>query len=198
MAKAKQKYMSKKVATPKLEAGFCNIKEKNETSDRYEVSVVVDDSPACQALLDSIVEFQNECLEADGREPIDEALCLRDEMAKNEKTGRWDKKTGRQLLTFHSTEKTNDKMLILGPDKKPINENKIMRGATLRVVGQPAFGYFGKDPYITLYCGVIQYISGGGTSGAELLDIEDEDGDGGSGADMLDSETPEHGDVELS
>lgn len=194
MAKTKQKYLPKKVATPKLEAGFCNIKEKSETTDRYELSVVVDDSPECQALIDTLVDFQNKCLDEDGHDAIEDPLFIKDEMSKNEKSGRWDVKTGRKLLTFHTSDK--DKLQILGPDKKPISEDKIIRGATVRIVGQPAFGYFGRDPYVTLYCSVIQYISGGGTSGAELLDVEDE-GDNGD-VDMLDDGDVDHGDVELS
>ena len=165
-----QTYAPFPTVTPKIEAWFCNLTEPDQYNEKYDVGIVVDDSPACQAMIDKLVTFQNDQLTKDGRDTEDTLLCLKDEKTKNDVTGKWEDLTGRKLLFF----KTRDmsKVGVVGADKKPTDPANIRKGDTVRVSGQAAFGYMKGDPYLTLYLNAVQHVEGGGASGVDAFDIE--------------------------
>lgn len=190
--KVQQQYAPFKTTTPKLEAWFCNLTEPDEFSNKYDASVVMDDSPECQAMLKQLTDWQNEQLVKDGRDPEDTLLCLKPEKSKNETTEKWENPTGRYLLFFKSADKS--KFTVVGPDKKPVSASKVSKGSTIRINGQAAFGYMKGDPYVTLYLNAVQWIEGGGGVGG--VDAFDDESGGDEDAPFSD-ESVNHGDVEL-
>lgn len=168
--KSAMKYAKFNVPTPKLEASFPSLDVHDEFSKRYQIKIIMDESSECQAMLEKLLNFQNECLEEDGKAPLDTLLGLKDEMSKNEKTEEWDIPTGRQFLVFHS--KYEDKFSVVGPDKRPIDPASVNGRDTVRVNGKPAFGYMAGKPFVTLYLKAVQLISSGGPSGVDAFDDE--------------------------
>ena len=91
MAKKKKKskgnsqtYMKGSFTTPKGPCIWPSLDEVNDTSNKYEISALVEDTPEWKAIIEQLVEFQNEQLEASGEKPQDELLCLKDVVAYNE------------------------------------------------------------------------------------------------------------------
>ena len=191
--KVQQQYAPFKTTTPKLESYYHNLVTPDDYNEKYDIGVVMDDSPDCRAMLKALVDFQNEQLEKDGRDTLDTLLCLKDEKSKNEATGKWEDKTGRKLLFFKSAQKS--KFAVVGPNKLPMDPEGISKGDTVRVNGQAAFGYMKGDPYVTLYLNAVQHIAGGGASGVSAFD--DESG-GTEEAAPFSDETVDHGAVELT
>jgi hypothetical protein len=174
--KVQQQYAPFKTTTPKLESYYHNLVTPDDYNDKYDIGVVMDDSKECRAMIQSLVDFQNQQLEKDGHDPIPTLLCLKDEKAKDEVTGKWTEATGRKLLFFKSTDKS--RFAVVGPDKRPMDATSISKGDIVRVNGQAAFGYMKGDPYVTLYLNAVQHISGGGAGGVDAFDMEvEEDGD---------------------
>jgi hypothetical protein len=159
-----------------LESYYHNLVTPDDYNDKYDIGVVMDDSKECRAMIQSLVDFQNQQLEKDGHDPVPTLLCLKDEKAKDEVTGKWTEATGRKLLFFKSTDKS--RFAVVGPDKRPMDAASISKGDIVRVNGQAAFGYMKGDPYVTLYLNAVQHISGGGAGGVDAFDMEvEEDGD---------------------
>ena len=167
--KVKQQY-GPQIPSPKLSASFQSLVNPDQYSDKYEACVAIDDTPECQAFVQKIVKFQNEQLVKDGRDPVDRPLCLKDEMSKNEQTGKWDAPTGRKVLYYKQADR--NKFVVVGPDKKPIDPSIIRMNDTIRVNGQVAFGYMKGEPYLTIYLSAVQYLGSSGPSGVDAFDDE--------------------------
>lgn len=167
-------YAPFKTTTPKLESYYHNLLTPDDYNEKFDIGVVVDDSPECQAMIQQLLEFQNDCLTRDGRDAQDTLLNLKDEKAKDEATGKWTTPTGRQLLFFKAA--TRDRFAVVGADKKPMDAASISKGDTVRVNGQAAFGYMSGKPWVTLFLNAVQHISGGGASGVDAFDNEDSTG----------------------
>lgn len=166
-------------ATPPLESYYNNLVEpqgyKNKNK-KYDIGVVMDDTPACKAMIQKLLDFQNSCLEKDGREPLDELLCMKREMAKDPATEKYTHPTGRKLLFFKQA--TRERFVVVGPDKQPFDPASISKGDIVRANGQYAFGYMDGAPWLTCYMSAVQFISGSGASGAAAFDDETEGGEG--------------------
>jgi hypothetical protein len=171
-AKPKQVYAPFKTTTPKLESYYHNLTEPDQYSDKYDIGVVIDDSPECKDMVDRLIAFQNECLDKDGRDMEEDLICLKDEKEKDEATGKWTVKTGRKLLFFKSAEQS--KFDVVGPDKKPIDPQSFGKGSTVRVNGGAAYGTMQGKPYITLYLNAVQLIVSSGSGGVDAFDDETE------------------------
>lgn len=189
-----QTYMKGNFTTPKCEAIWPSLGEINETSQKFEISTLIEDTKEWKDLLASILEFQNECLERDGNKPQDTLLCVKDVVAFNEEDEEWEP-NGESRLIFKSL--SADKFSVVGPDRQPIEPDLVSGGSTggdtVRVNGTAAFGYFGKAPYVTLYLKAVQRISGGGASGVAAFD--DETGEAGEDAPFEDEGSVDHGAV---
>lgn len=171
MAKKPQMtYASFKTTTPKLESYYHNLVTPDAYNDKYDIGVVVDDSPECQAMVKQLLDFQNENLEKDGRETSDTLMCLKAEKAKDEVTGKWTEATGRILLFFKSNNPNN--FAVVGANKLPYDASQISKGDIVRVNGQAAFGYMSGKHYVTLYLNAVQHISGSGAGGVDAFSNE--------------------------
>lgn len=172
--KVQQQYAKFKTTTPKLESYYHNLVEPDSYNDKYDIGVVVDDTPECQAMVQQLLDFQNENLEKDGRDTQDTLICLKPEKTKDDATGKWTNETGRMLLFFKST--SQDKFSVVGPNKYVIDASTIGKGDIVRVNGQAAFGYMQGKPYVTLYLNAVQLVTSGGSGGVAAFDDES-DGD---------------------
>lgn len=193
-----QTYMKGSFTTPKGQCIWPSLGEINETSQKYEISALVEDTPAWQAIIDQLLKFQNDCLEQNGEKPQDKLLCLKDVVSYNEEEEEWEP-TGEKRLIFKSADA--DKFDVVGPDRKPIDPERVSGGSTggdiVRINGTAAFGYFGPAPYVTLYLKAVQWIEGSGPSGVSAFDDET----GGEGEDdeaPFDNEEVDHDAVDLA
>ncbi len=168
-----QTFMRGSFTTPKCQCIWPSLDEKNKISKKYEISTLVEDTPEWNEVINSLIEFQNKCLEQNGEGPVDELLCLKDVVAYNEEEEDWEP-NGESRLIFKSAE--SSKFRVVGPNRKDIDPEKVSGGATggdiVRVNGTAAFGYFGKEPYVTLYINAVQWIEGNGPSGVSAFDDE--------------------------
>lgn len=168
--KTQMTYAPFKTTTPRLESYYHNLTKPDDYNDKYDIGVVVDDTPECQEMVQKLLDFQNENLEKDGKEPLESLVCLKVEKTKDEGTGKYTNPTGRMLLFFKAA--SPDRFRIVGPDKQGIDGGKINKGDIVRVNGQAAFGYFQGKPFVTLYLNAVQLIEGGGGSGVDAFDDE--------------------------
>lgn len=190
-----QSYMKGSFTTPKCQCIWPSLAEANETSSKYEISVLVEDTPEWESIIGQLLEFQNEQLEANGEKPQDELLCLKDVVSYNEEEEEWEP-TGDKRLIFKSA--SADKFDVVGPDRKPIDPESVGGNSTggdiVRVNGAAAFGFFGTAPYVTLYLKAVQRIEGNGPSGVSAFDDET-GGEGAEEAPFSDEPQVDHGDV---
>lgn len=190
MAKSQMVYAKFKITTPALEASFPSLSEVDEYSQKYQIKVIMDETSQCQAMLKKLLDFQNDCLEVDGKARQDDLFGLKSEMSKNEKTEEWDVPTGRTFLTFKSANQS--KFDVVGPNARTIDGSTVGGGDKVHVKGQAAFGYFQKSHFVTLYLNGVQLVSSGG-GGSSFEDLT-----GGEGADDVPFSNEFENEVELT
>jgi len=159
--------------TPPLESYYNNLVEPDGykgKNKKYDIGVVMNDTPECKAMVQKLLDFQNSCLEKDGRPALDALVCMKDEKAKDPVTEKYTNATGRKLLFFKQA--TREKFVVVGPNKMPFDPANISKGDIVRANGQFAFGYMDGQPWLTCYMSAVQFISGGGASGAAAFDDE--------------------------